>query len=216
MIGPIDERRVTLRSGFNLYATHSFGFEEMLQAAEVIDAVAIIGMSMDESYEDIRDFVEYVNGDATTRWGALRAKYGHREPYRLKYIQVDNERPITRGYIECVKKFAEAAWEVDPEMSIMTSLNIGRGYTKGTPEYKLASDMVSWFISKGKQDKLAWDPHYSGTRSFADTKDLFENEMGIVLQRELAQDFPGFKLNLHPMEENGSRCDWDRGLAHDK
>ena len=110
MIGPIDERRVTLRSGFNLYATHSFGFEEMLQAAEVIDAVAIIGMSMDESYEDIRDFVEYVNGDATTRWGALRAKYGHREPYRLKYIQVDNERPITRGYIECVKKFAEAAW----------------------------------------------------------------------------------------------------------
>lgn len=214
MIGPIDERRVTLRSGFNLYATHSFGFEEMLQAAEVIDAVAIIGMSMDESYEDIRDFVEYVNGDATTRWGALRAKYGHREPYRLKYIQVDNERPITRGYIECVKKFAEAAWEVDPEMSIMTSLNIGRGYTKGTPEYKLASDMVSWFISKGKQDKLAWDPHYSGTRSFADTKDLFENEMGIVLQRELAQDFPGFKLNLHPMEENGSRCDWDRGLAH--
>jgi alpha-N-arabinofuranosidase len=31
MIGPIDERRVTLRSGFNLYATHSFGFEEMLQ-----------------------------------------------------------------------------------------------------------------------------------------------------------------------------------------
>ena len=36
--------------------------------------------------------------------GALRAKYGHREPYRLKYIQVDNERPITRGYIECVKK----------------------------------------------------------------------------------------------------------------
>ena len=28
MIGPIDERRVTLRSGFNLYATHSFGFEK--------------------------------------------------------------------------------------------------------------------------------------------------------------------------------------------
>lgn len=53
MIGPIDERRVTLRTGFNLYATHSFGFIEMLQAAEVVGAVAIIGMSMDESYEDM-------------------------------------------------------------------------------------------------------------------------------------------------------------------
>ena len=58
MIGPIDERRVTLRSGFNLYATHSYGFEEMLQAAEVMDAVAFLVRSMDEAYKDIRKFVE--------------------------------------------------------------------------------------------------------------------------------------------------------------
>ncbi len=215
MIGPVDERRVTLRSGFNLYATHSFGFMEMLQAAESIDATAIIGMCMDESYEDIRDFVEYVNGSTDTKWGALRAKHGHPAPYGLKYIQVDNERRISRGYVECVKKFAQAAWEVDPGMSIMTSLNIGReGYKRGTPQYDLASEMAGWFIAQGKGDKLAWDPHYSGDRKFADSKDWFENEMGIVLQRELAQDYPGYKLNLHPMEENGSRCDWDRGLAH--
>ncbi len=214
MIGPIDERRVIHRSGFNLYATHSFGFMEMLQAAEAVDATAIIGMSMDESYEDIRDFVEYVNTPSTTQWGALRASQGHPKPYGLKYIQVDNERIITRGYIECMKKFAEAAWEVDPEMSIMTSLNIGRnGYRRGTPQYELAAEMAAWFISKGKGDKLAWDPHYSGTRDFAGSN-RFENEMGITLQRELAADFPGFKLNLHPMEENGDRCDWDRGLAH--
>ncbi len=215
MIGPVDERRVTLRSGFNLYATHSFGFMEMLQAAEAIDATAIIGMCMDESYEDIRDFVEYVNGSTDTKWGALRAQHGHPAPYGLKYIQVDNERRITRGYLECMKKFAKAAWEVDPGMSIMTSLNIGReGYKRGTPQYDLSSEMVGWFIAQGKGDKLAWDPHYSGSRSFADSKELFENEMGVVIQRELAKDYPGYKLNLHPMEENGSRCDWDRGLAH--
>ena len=215
MIGPIDERRVTLRSGFNLYATHSFGFIEMLQAAEAIDAIAIIGMSMDENYEDIRDFVEYVNGSIDTKWGALRASHGHPEPYNLKYIQVDNERLISSGYVECMKKFAEAAWEVDPEMTIMTSLNIRRDrYKKGIPAYNLAAEMVGWFISKGKGDKLAWDPHYSGARNFADETEWFEEEMGIVLQRDLAEDYPGFKLNLHPMEENGSRCDWDRGLAH--
>lgn len=215
MIGPIDERRVTLRTGFNMYATHSFGFIEMLQAAEIINAVAIIGMSMDETSEDIRDFVEYVNGDVGTKWGALRASHGHPAAYNLKYIQVHNEQPMTRGYVECIKKFAEAAWSVDPDMSIMTSLNIGfDGYKRGTPQYKLASEMAGWFVSKGKGDKLAWDPHYSGDRKFADNKDWFENEMGIVLQRELAKDYPGFQLNLHPMEENGGRCDWDRGLAH--
>ncbi len=38
--------------------------------------------------------------------------------------------------------------------------------------------------------------------------------MGITLQAELARDYPGHKLTLCPMEENGQRCDWNRGLAH--
>ena len=259
MIGPIDERRTCLRNGFNLYATHSFGFIEMIQAAEAIGAEAIIGMSMDETYEDIRDFVEYVNGPVTSSWGALRAQHGHPEPYNLKYIQVDNERGISTGYVACMKKFALAAWEVDPEMSIMASLNIGgQGYRRelsetqkqrmgelqkqieeqrqqGGPQsrqqitqlqqqldnlqgsarqYQLTSEMVGWFISQGKGDKLTWDPHYSGDRRFADRGEAYLNEMGIILQRELAKDYPGYWLRLHPMEENGSRCDWDRGLAH--
>ena len=215
MLGPVDERRVTLRTGFNLYATHSFGFIEMLQAAEAINAVCIIGMSKDETAEDISDFVEYVNGPITTKWGARRMRDGHPEPYHLKYIQVDNERPMTLGYVKCVQKFAEAVWRVDPEMSIMLSVNIPKGgYPKGSIAYKLVSELVCWFIDKGKAEKLCWDPHYSGIRSFADNQEWFENEMGITIQRDLAEDFPGFMLKLHPMEENGWRCDWDRGLAH--
>lgn len=215
MIGPIDERRVVFRSGFNLYATHSFGFIEMLQAAEAIGAESIIGMSMDETYEDIRDFVEYVNGSTDTYWGRRRAEDGHPAPYNLKYIEVDNERWMTRGYVEGVKKFAQAVWEADQEMTIVTSLNIGvNGYKRGSREYELATELVGWFISQQKGDKLAWDPHYSGAMGFGDNKEWFENEMGVVLQRELAKDYPGFKLGLYPMEENGGRCDWDRGMAH--
>lgn len=216
MTGPIDERRITYRSGFSPYATHSFAFVEMLQLAEVLGAECIIGMSMDETSEDIRDFVEYVNGPVTSKWGALRAEHGHPQPYNLKYIQVDNERHMTRGYLECMKKFALAAWEADPEMNIMTSLNIGtdkKSYARGTKEYELSSEMVKWFTEQGKPDKVAWDPHYGGWLGFANDPG-FTHEMGIDLQEELAKDYPGFKLNLHPMEENGSRCDWDRGLAH--
>lgn len=216
MLGPIDERRVTYRSGFSPYATHSFAFVEMLQLAEVIGAECIIGMSMDETSEDIRDFVEYVNGPVTSRWGALRAEHGHPEPYHLKYLQVDNERIITPGYVECMKKFARAAWEADPDMVIMTSLNIGtdmQNYARGTQEYELSSQMVKWFIDQGKGDHIAWDPHYGGYLGFA-THPALTHEMGIDLQEELARDYPGFQLRLHPMEENGSRCDWNRGLAH--
>jgi uncharacterized protein YbjQ (UPF0145 family) len=216
MIGPVDERRISYRSGFSPYATHSFAFIEMLQLAEALGAVCIIGMSMDETSEDIRDFVAYANGPISSKWGALRAAHGHPTPYHLKYIQVDNERSMTLGYLECMKKFALAAWEVDPEMSIMTSLNIStnlKNYARGTKEYALSAEMVKWFIEQGKGDKLAWDPHYGGWLGFA-VDPGFTHEMGIDLQEELAKDFPGFKLNLHPMEENGSRCDWNRGLAH--
>lgn len=216
MIGPIDERRICFRNGFNPYATHTFGITEMLQVAEALEAQVMIGMNINETYEDIRDFVEYVNGDTSTKWGALRAAHGHPTPYKLKHIQVHNEQSISRGYVEGMKKFAEAAWEVDPEMNIITSLNIGsrlESYARGGSQYELAKEMFAWFISKGKANNLGWDPHYSGAVNFADNTKGFENEMGITLQRALLEDL-GHKLTLYPMEENGSRCDWDRGLAH--
>lgn len=216
MIGPIDERRICFRNGFNPYATHTFGITEMLQVAEALDAQVMIGMNINETYEDIRDFVEYVNGDTSTKWGALRAAHGHPTPYKLKHIQVHNEQSISRGYVEGMKKFAEAAWEVDPEMNIITSLNIGsrlESYVRGGSQYELAKEMFAWFISKGKANNLGWDPHYSGAVNFADNTKSFENEMGITLQHALLEDL-GHKLTLYPMEENGSRCDWDRGLAH--
>ncbi|MDR0896032.1 MAG: hypothetical protein LBN06_12185 [Prevotellaceae bacterium] len=216
MIGPVDERRVTFRSGFNPYATHSFGLEDIAKVAEAFDATVIIGMSMDETAEDIRDFVEYMNGNVSTKWGKLRAEYGHPAPYNVKYIQVDNERGLDRGYAECMKKFATAAWKADPDMHIVASLNIGTregSYARGSAQYALAHELMGWFIAQGQGDKFIWDPHYSGSIRFADHP-RFTQEMGIDLQNELAKDFPDHKLVLTPMEENGSRCDWDRGLAH--
>jgi len=216
MIGPVDERRVCFRSGFNPYATHSFGLVELCKVAEAIGAQAMVGMSMDETSEDIRDFVEYMNGPVTSKWGKLRADHGHPAPFNLKYIEVDNERSINRGYVECMKKFALAAWESDPGMHIVASLNIGTNlasYARGSAQYNLASEVFEWFIKQGKANNMVWDPHYSGAINFSDNPG-FSHEMGMDIQAELAKDYPGYKLTLCPMEENGSRCDWDRGLAH--
>jgi len=69
----------------------------VLKVAEALGAQAMVGMSMDETSEDIRNFAEYVNGPVTSKWGALRAQHGHPAPFNLKYIQVDNERRINNG-----------------------------------------------------------------------------------------------------------------------
>jgi alpha-N-arabinofuranosidase len=40
---------------------------------------------------DALDEIEYVTGDASTKWGAKRAADGHPQPFELKYIEIGNE-----------------------------------------------------------------------------------------------------------------------------
>ncbi len=213
--GPVDERRVCFRNGFNPYATTSFGPIELCQFAEAIGATAVIGMNQNENYEDIHDFVEYMNGAVTSKWGAKRVSDGHPQPYNLKYIEVHNEATISVAYNECIRKFASAAWEADPAMHITISVNIGsnmNSFMYNGDQYVLAKELFQWFIGQGKADKMVWDAHYGSSRNFADSKG-FTHEMGIDLQADLFKDL-GVKLTLCDLEENGRRCDWDRGLAH--
>ena len=37
------------------------------------------------------DSLEFANGDTDSQWGSLRAKYGHPEPFDIKYVAVGNE-----------------------------------------------------------------------------------------------------------------------------
>ncbi|KAK8791047.1 hypothetical protein WA158_005678 [Blastocystis sp. Blastoise] len=41
--------------------------------------------------QDALDAVEFANGNLNTTYGALRAKFGHPEPFNLKYLAVGNE-----------------------------------------------------------------------------------------------------------------------------
>jgi len=41
--------------------------------------------------QDTLDALEYANGPATSKWGAERAKNGHPEPFKIKYVEIGNE-----------------------------------------------------------------------------------------------------------------------------
>jgi hypothetical protein len=47
--------------------------------------------SMHVVIKDVMDFLEYCNGSALTKWGAVRAKNGHLAPYNLRYVQIGAE-----------------------------------------------------------------------------------------------------------------------------
>src|SRR5262249_4023224 len=63
---------------------------------------------------------QYLNGAVETPLGALRAKNGHPEPYRVRYWQIGNER---RGpeYESRLAAFCQAMKEADPSIELMSS-----------------------------------------------------------------------------------------------
>ncbi len=49
------------------------------------------GPDLDPYIADALDEIEYVTGDASTKWGAERVKDGHPAPFKLSYVEIGNE-----------------------------------------------------------------------------------------------------------------------------
>jgi alpha-L-arabinofuranosidase len=69
--------------------------------------------------QDIIDLIEWANGPATSKWGAVRALAGHPEPFGLKYIGVGNEDGITPGFEERFKMIQDAIRARHPEIVVI-------------------------------------------------------------------------------------------------
>ncbi|HET6207167.1 MAG TPA: alpha-L-arabinofuranosidase C-terminal domain-containing protein [Terracidiphilus sp.] len=49
------------------------------------------GPALEPYVQDALDEIEYVVGDASTKWGAERVKNGHPAPFPLRYVEIGNE-----------------------------------------------------------------------------------------------------------------------------
>lgn len=136
-IGDIKDRN----SHFILWGyrtTNGIGYHEYLQFAEDMGMemmfVVNCGMTcqarnpelvpldkLNEWIQDMLDAVEYANGDINTKWGAVRAKNGHPEPFGLRYVEIGNEN-FGPEYNVRYKVFYDALKEKYPE--IITIFNV--------------------------------------------------------------------------------------------
>jgi alpha-N-arabinofuranosidase len=81
-----------------------------------------------EYLQDALDWLEYCNGAPDSKWGAVRARNGHREPYNVRYWEIDNEtwRLGVETYAEVVKRFAPAMRDKDPGVILFACGSGGR------------------------------------------------------------------------------------------
>lgn len=115
MIGPRD-RRPPYKGTWYAYASNGWGILDFLNFCEAAGFRAVPDLDVNESPRDIADFIEYVNGPATSPWGRRRAQDGHPAPYALHYIELGNEEAVDDAYWKKFKPLAQAIWSKDPSV----------------------------------------------------------------------------------------------------
>jgi len=118
MIGPRDLRQ-PYNGTWYPWSTNGWGIIDFIDFCEAAGFMAIPDFSMNETPQDIADFVEYVNGSADSKWGKKRAVDGHPAPYRIKYIELGNEEAVNDDYWNRFKPMAEAIWSKSPDIKIV-------------------------------------------------------------------------------------------------
>lgn len=169
-VGPQEERPGHNNLNWGYRCTDGFGYHEMLQLTEDLGAVPLfvvnVGIwhggfvphdSIDEYIQTALDAIEYANGDASTKYGAMRIANGHPEPFNMTLIEVGNEnyQPDARSqsdhYAERYVQFYNAIKAKYPYMQI-----IGNVESWGT-------DYPSW---RNEHPVDLLDEHYYRTPSW--------------------------------------------------
>lgn len=115
MIGP-RERRPPYHGTWYRYSTDGWGILDFLDFCEAAGFLPVPDFNMDESPQDMADFVEYVNGAPDSPWGRKRVEAGHAASYHLTHLELGNEERVDEGYWNKFKPLAEAIWAKDPAL----------------------------------------------------------------------------------------------------
>ncbi len=130
-IGPRDARPTWINLSWNNELEPSdFGTDEFIRFARNVGAEPSITVNVEgrgATVEEAAAWVEYCNGPASSTNGALRARDGHPEPYRVRYWEIGNEiwGDWVRGhsdaetYARNATRYVAAMRAVDPSIKVI-------------------------------------------------------------------------------------------------
>ena len=138
MVGPRAERP-TFKGFWYAQETNGFGIIEFLSLAEAAGMLGIPTFNIDETPADMADFVEYVNGDTASTWGARRVADGHAKPFDIDRIELGNEQLINASFAKKFNDLAAAIWAKDPSM-VLTIGDMSYHHVIGNPDQVTGSE----------------------------------------------------------------------------
>jgi alpha-L-arabinofuranosidase len=127
-IGPKDSRPRRWDTAWQAEESNRFGTDEFIAYCRKIDAQPYICVNMGTgTMQEAADWVEYCNGTMNTDWANLRRKYGHAEPYNVKFWGLGNEiygswqagHKDASQYAADAVEFAKMMRWVDPDIKLV-------------------------------------------------------------------------------------------------
>lgn len=172
-IGPIEERPGHKNVNWGYRTSDGLGFQEYLQMAEDLGAkplyVVNIGIwhggftplkKIQPWIDEALNALEYANGPVTSKYGALRAKNGHPEPFNIEYLEIGNEnnqpdqKNLSDKYYERFKLFKKAILANYPNMHL-----IGDVAAWGTDDPRWSNDEKVELVDEHYYRSPAWFAH---------------------------------------------------------
>jgi alpha-N-arabinofuranosidase len=130
-VGPRDERATWINLSWkNEPEPSDFGTDEFIGFCRNIGAAPSITVNVEgrgATAEEAAAWVEYCNGPATSKYGAMRARNGHAEPYGVRYWEIGNEiwGDWVRGHSDAAtyarnyNRYVAAMRAVDPSIKFI-------------------------------------------------------------------------------------------------
>jgi alpha-L-arabinofuranosidase len=174
-IGPLDQRHGH-PCPWGYRSTDGMGLLEFLEWCEDMKAEPLLavyaGYSLHGEYvnagpelapyvEEALEEIEYVAGDATTTWGARRAKDGHPKPFKLTYVEIGNEDYFDKSdtYDSRYAQFHDAIKARYPHLKLISSF--GNDQLSRHPVHSRKPDMTDEHYYRSTDEFLKMSPDFA-------------------------------------------------------
>ncbi len=174
-IGPLVNRPGHM-SPWRYHSTDGFGLLEFLEWCEDLKMQPVLavyaGYSLQQEHvnpgpdlvpyvQDALDEIEYVTGDASTKWGAERIKDGHPEPFKLTYVEIGNEDWFDRSksYDGRYTQFYKAIKAKYPQLQLISTGDTGQN-SRGNEVTSVKPDMIDDHYYRRAEEFFANTHHY--------------------------------------------------------
>jgi alpha-N-arabinofuranosidase len=177
-IGPLVDR-AGHRSPWRYQSSDGLGLLEFLNWCEDLQMQPVLavyagyslqqevvkaGPDLEPYVKDALDEIEYVTGDASTKWGAERAKDGHPTPFALKYVEIGNEDWFDRSksYDARYTQFYKAIKAKYPQLQLISTADSGQN-GRGNEVKSVKPDMIDDHYYRRAEQFFADVHHYDKT-----------------------------------------------------